>query len=91
MTTDPKRKEAPNVKPGYKTTEFWLTALASLMSLLILSDAIPTDSLLEKLVGVVSTVLGALGYAVVRTYAKRPPGPPASSNQTPSGTGGDKR
>lgn len=75
------------IKPGYKTTEFWLTAVASLTSLLILSDAIPTDSLLEKLVGVVSTILGALGYTVARTYAKRS-GPQAEEPQPKAGKEG---
>lgn len=61
-------------KPGYKTTEFWLTFIAMLMSFLLASGAIetlPEDSLIVKIVGVVCGVLATLGYAVVRASTKK--------------------
>ena len=39
------------MKPGYKTTEFWLSAAAALIGLLFASGVIPTDSSLDKLIG----------------------------------------
>jgi hypothetical protein len=63
--------ESNQIKPGYKTTEFWLTALAMLVSLLFASGIIPTDSSMDKLLGMVAAALGGAGYAVSRGLAKK--------------------
>lgn len=59
------------IKPGYKTTEFWLTAVAMIVSLLFASDIIPTGSSIERLLGTVAAALGGAGYAVSRGLAKK--------------------
>lgn len=61
---------SPVQKPGYKTSEFWLSLLAMLVGALVASDAIPTDSTVAKALGVVASILGALGYQVSRAYVK---------------------
>jgi len=72
-------------KPGYKTTEFWLATGATLLSALFASGVLADGSLAIKIAGIAATVLGALGYAVVRGAVKKaeaksatPPLPEAS-------------
>jgi hypothetical protein len=61
-----------DTKPGYKTTEFWLTLLAAVLGVLIQFDVIPTegDGWVAKVVSAVVLALGAAGYAVSRGLAK---------------------
>lgn len=58
-------------KPGYKTTEFWLTAVASLVGLTLASGLIPVDSEVFKIVGFAGAILGSMGYQVSRGTAKK--------------------
>ncbi len=58
------------VKPGYKTTEFWLTFAATVVGLALASDVIPTDGPWAKGIGLVSAVLSSMGYAVGRAKVK---------------------
>lgn len=60
-------------KPGYKTTEFWLTLLAAVVTALYSSGAIVNPRLVG-VIGLVATVLGALGYTVVRGGVKKSEG-----------------
>ena len=64
-------EETAPVKPGYKTTEFWLTLAATAVGALLASGVIEAGSAWDKAVGVVVSVLGALGYTVARGMAKR--------------------
>lgn len=57
--------------PGYKTTEFWLTLLAHLMSALVLCDVVAPGSPWAKVVAVVTMMLSALGYGVSRAMVKK--------------------
>ena len=60
-------------KAGYKTTEFWLSLLATLLGFLLASgamDAAPADSWIAKLVGGVVAVLATLGYSASRAKVK---------------------
>ena len=59
------------MKPGYKTTEFWLAAVTSVVGLLMASDVFPTESGGEKVLGILASVLASLGYSVSRGIAKR--------------------
>jgi len=62
-----------NIKPGYKTTEFWLTALTVLVNL-GLSSGLFTDTEAGELNTAIPFVVNAaivVGYAVSRAYAKR--------------------
>ena len=58
-------------KPGYKTTEFWLSFAALVVGAAFASGVFPTESTGEKLLGLAATVLTALGYTVSRTMVKR--------------------
>ena len=60
----------PTVKPGYQTTEFWLSAAATLVGLAIASGIVPTTGTWPQVVGLVTGVLGAMGYTVSRTTVK---------------------
>jgi hypothetical protein len=61
---------SPAQKPGYKTTEFWLSLAAMLIGALLAADVFPSDSPVLKILGVVSSILGALGYQVSRAIVK---------------------
>lgn len=63
--------ESKVVKPGYKTTEFWLKLAAMLVTALYASGAIPTEGAATRIVAMAATILGALGYTVMRGVAKK--------------------
>lgn len=60
-------------KPGYKTTEFWLSMAAVLCGALMASgifEGLGQDHWAVKVVGLATTVLGALGYTAARGIVK---------------------
>lgn len=57
-------------KPGWQTTEYWLTLAAVVVGLLTASGAIPTDSTLGKGVALVAAALAAAGYSWSRGNVK---------------------
>ena len=60
------------MKPGWKTTEFWLTMAAMLVGAVMASgilEAIEGD-IDNKLVGMIAMVLSGLGYSVNRMWVK---------------------
>ncbi len=61
---------APAPTPGWKTTEFWLSFVAVLVSALMASDAIPSYTIGYKVLTIAATILTALGYTVSRTLLK---------------------
>lgn len=60
-------------KPGYKTTEFWLSTVATLCGLLYASGVIAPDGTgtVEKVVALVVSVLASLGYTAARKAVKQ--------------------
>ena len=61
------------VKPGWKTTEFWLTVVVALVSLLwgaVVLDPEATGTA-NKVFGLVVSGLAAVGYTVSRGLVKR--------------------
>lgn len=60
-------------KPGYKTTEFWLSLAATILTALYASGAIKegSDSSVVKAVALAAAALTALGYSVSRGMAKK--------------------
>jgi len=58
------------VKPGYKTTEFWLTAGAAFVGLAIASGIVPDTGMWPKIVALVVSAFAAMGYTVSRTAVK---------------------
>jgi hypothetical protein len=57
-------------KPGYKTTEFWLTFAATLVGLLISSGLIAETSAVGKTVALAASALAAAGYSYSRALTK---------------------
>jgi len=62
------------VKPGYKTTEFWLSLLATLLGAVFASGffdpANPEHVTVLRVLGFASMILGTLGYTVPRPLVK---------------------
>lgn len=58
------------VKSGWLTSEHLLTVLAIFVNTLISANVIPSGSEASKIVMMVSTMLGALGYGVYRSAVK---------------------
>lgn len=58
------------MKPGYKTSEFWLTVVATLIGLLFASGAVEEASGIGKIAGLAASVLATLGYSYSRGAAK---------------------
>lgn len=58
------------VKPGWKTTEFWLATFASIMGAVVASGIVPETGPYSQVVGIIVTVLASLGYSVSRANVK---------------------
>ena len=56
-------------KPGFKTSEWWLS-LAALITGALLSSGLVSNSLALQCIGGVATLLTALGYQVSRSFVK---------------------
>lgn len=63
----------PTLKPGWKTTEFWLMLAAEVIGLLLAAGIVQigNDTTVGKIVGGAIAVLAALGYTVNRSKLKR--------------------
>lgn len=63
----------PDQKPGYRTSEFWLSLAAVLVGAVMASgllDGLAPDNAWVRVLGIVASILGALGYQVSRTMTK---------------------
>ena len=58
------------MKPGYQSTEFWLSLAATLLGALMASGAISSASPWAKIVGVAASLFASMGYTVGRTWLK---------------------
>tara|TARA_R100001015_G_scaffold19143_1_gene15142 strand:- start:4215 stop:4445 length:231 start_codon:yes stop_codon:yes gene_type:complete len=58
-------------KPGFKTTEFWISTGAAVVGGLVASGAIPTEGPWMQVIGLVSAALVALGYTGARLNLKK--------------------
>lgn len=58
-------------KPGYKTSEFWLSLAAALLGAALTAGLFPDTSPWAKILGVFASVLSALGYTVSRSIVKK--------------------
>lgn len=60
------------MKPGYKTTEFWLSVVAMFVGVLLASGILDTTAttLDNQLVGMVAMLLTSLGYTASRALSK---------------------
>tara|TARA_R100001082_G_scaffold77065_1_gene44943 strand:- start:10554 stop:10778 length:225 start_codon:yes stop_codon:yes gene_type:complete len=59
------------MKPGYKSTEFWLSSGAMLGGILMASGAFPMESSLGQILGMIMSTLAALGYTGSRASVKK--------------------
>ena len=57
-------------KPGYKTSEFWLSLAAVVVSYVISAGIWEDGTIQSKAVTIVATVLAALGYTSSRAIVK---------------------
>jgi len=59
-------------KPGFKTTEFWLTAACTVCGLLYASGVISVEGsdTTSKAVALIASVLATMGYSVSRAKVK---------------------
>jgi hypothetical protein len=62
---------APTAKPGWKTSEFWLSSLATVGGILLASGAVAEGTAAAQVVGGIVAVLASLGYTASRTALKR--------------------
>lgn len=58
-------------KPGYKTTEFWLSLAAAVVGGCVAAEVIPAEGPWMQVVGLVSSALVALGYTGARLNLKK--------------------
>ena len=57
-------------KPGYATSEFWLTLVTALFGLALTFDWIGPDFPQEQIVGILAMVVPVAIYAISRAVAK---------------------
>ncbi len=57
-------------KPGYATTEFWLTLAAMLIGTLVTSGAFADTSTIGKIIAFAATALASIGYSMSRAITK---------------------
>lgn len=58
------------MKPGWRTSEFWLSTSAQIIGMLLASGVVPSDGQMIKILGLASAVLSTLGYTVARAMTK---------------------
>jgi len=58
------------IKPGWQTTEFWLSGAATILPLIVASGLIPTSGDWPKMVALAISLLGAMGYTAHRNILK---------------------
>jgi hypothetical protein len=68
------------MKPGWKTTEFWLSLAAQLVGAAAASGALPGTGTTAQVVGLASAALAAFGYTAGRSSVKK-----AESQRRPAG------
>ena len=62
---------ANDTKPGFRTTEFWLTTATLVVGTLLTSGAIVEGSSIASVLGFVSVTLATLGYQFSRAIVKK--------------------
>jgi hypothetical protein len=59
-----------NMSKGYKTSEFWLASVATLVGLLIASGAFADTGAVGKGLALIGSALAAAGYSYSRALVK---------------------
>ncbi len=60
----------PAIKPGWQTSEFWLSVLPVLLGLAASSGAFPAGGMAGQIIGGAMALLAGLGYTASRTSIK---------------------
>jgi len=63
--------EPNTVKPGYKTTEFWLSFAAVIVGAVQASGFVPSEGPWNQVLGMVISALVAMGYTGARLTMKK--------------------
>lgn len=63
------------MKPGYKTTEFWLSLIATVLGFVMASGLVIEGSQVAQYIGGAMAILAQLGYTGSRTIQKKNAGP----------------
>jgi len=71
-------------RPGVKTTEFYLSALAAVLGALQVAGVFGDESMAGKIIGAVVLALAALGYTAARAKIKAAAGPSAPKPEPPA-------
>jgi drug/metabolite transporter (DMT)-like permease len=58
-------------KPGYKTSEFWLSLICIVIGALIAGDFVGAESMGGKVLAFAASAFTALGYSVSRGIVKK--------------------
>lgn len=69
------------VKPGWKTTEFWLTLFTTIIGAVLAAGLVPKDTALEQALGAAMMVLSQLGYHFNRAAVKSAAGTTSGPTQ----------
>ena len=59
------------LKPGWKTTEFWMSVAAGVLGFVYASGIVVAQSPVDGWLGMIAAALTASGYAVARGLAKK--------------------
>ena len=68
------KPEAPAKRRGIKTSEFWLAAITSALSLAVLAgwvDVADGTTTADKIAAMIAMALSSLGYTVGRSWTKK--------------------
>lgn len=57
-------------RPGWRTTEFWLSSLALVLGAVLASGALPDGGTFAQIAGAVLAALSCLGYDAARARVK---------------------
>jgi hypothetical protein len=66
----PEFPKSPAERPGWQTTEFWLSLVAIIVAYLISSGIAPVGSVWAQALATVATILAAIGYQASRARVK---------------------
>lgn len=59
-----------NMKPGVKTTEFWISIIAIIYTTALSTGVIPHSNEVSRIIDSVAALLLALGYTWARVFLK---------------------
>jgi hypothetical protein len=62
--------ESAPPRAGIRTSEFWLSSIATVLGIVLASGAIPEGGMVGQIIGGALSVLASLGYTASRTQVK---------------------